>query len=159
VEARRLSAATTEAYMGESWSDIVANHEGTARRVMLVDARSERRELMRWVIEGSTASAMVTGEADDGPAALALLDQNATDVIVMDVERPVNAGMVTIASLHERCPDVPIIVCSFERDPAVERRAIDAGADRFLHKPLSARGIRAALDGLLPEVTQQARAR
>src|SRR5688572_30384909 len=99
-------------------------------RVVLVDARVERRPLMRQVLEGPGVMATVIGEADSQPAALALLDRHDAELVILEIQMPVQAGLETIAALRDRLLRLGIVVCSFHRDVATKARALDQGPTR-----------------------------
>ena len=119
-----------------------------ARRVVLVDTRHERRDLMRWMVGGDDAIAMVVGEADSRDGALAVVEEKAADAVVLDVHMPVAEGLATISALRTRYPQIGIVVCSFDLDKATVQRVLEEGADGCLGKPVNRRDIHTALAGL-----------
>ena len=124
-------------------------------RVVLVDARAERRRLVRQVLEGPGVMATVIGEADSQPAALALLDRQDADLVILEIQMPVQEGLETIAALRDRFSRLRIVVCSFHRDRATKERALDQGADAYLDKPVSAVDLKAVLARLFADVAPQ----
>jgi DNA-binding NarL/FixJ family response regulator len=117
----------------------------TALRVVLVDARPERRQVMLRVVEGTEAGATVVAQADDEAAALALVHQHHADAVVLDIQMPVEQGLRAIKGLRGRFPGLAIVVCSFHLDNATRERAMAEGADVYLGKPISPRELNAAL--------------
>ncbi|HET9732938.1 MAG TPA: response regulator [Acidimicrobiales bacterium] len=113
-------------------------------RVLLVDDRSERREVMRVVLETGDPAGMVVGQADSPATALAAADRYDPDVVVLDVQMPVGAGLAAIAGLRAAHPSLVIVVCTFHGDPSTRRQALVAGANVYLGKPVSARELRTA---------------
>lgn len=122
----------------------------TALRVVMVDVRAERRQVMRRVVEGTEAGATVVAEADDEVAALELVDQHHADAVVLDIQMPVEQGLRAIAGLRGRFPALAIVVCSFHLDGSTKERALAEGADVYLAKPISPRELNAALRKLCP---------
>nr|MDQ6927965.1 response regulator [Actinomycetota bacterium] len=122
----------------------------SARRVLLVDSRDNRRQLMRLVVSGNDAKAVLVGEADSQAAALAMVEQEHADVVVLDVQMPVSDGLTTITALRERYPELAIIVCSFDLDPSTVQQVLEAGADSCLAKPVNRTDIHKALNELPP---------
>ena len=122
-----------------------------AHRVVLIDTRHERRDLMRHVVGGEDAVAVVVGEADNTTAALAVVDDEKADAVVLDVQMPVTEGLATISALRARFPQLGIIVCSFDLKEETVQLVLAAGADRCLRKPVNRRDIHVALAGLRPE--------
>ena len=119
-----------------------------ARRVVLVDARDGRRQLMRNVVEGDEAKAILVGEADSRAAALAVVDQERADAVILDVQMPVPEGLATIAALRQRYPRLGIVVCSFDLDRAMVQRVLAQGADICLAKPVHRTDVHTALSDL-----------
>jgi DNA-binding NarL/FixJ family response regulator len=116
-----------------------------ALRVVLVDARAERRQVMRRVVEGTEAGATVVAEADTEATAVALVDQCHADAVVLDIQMPIQRGMETIAALRSRFSRLAIVVCSFHLDAATQARALTEGADVYLAKPISPRELNGAI--------------
>lgn len=117
-------------------------------RIVLVDSRDDRRELMRRVVEGEDATAILVGEANSKAAALTVVDEQRGDAVILDVHMPVSEGLATIAALRERYPQLGIVVCSFDLDPPTMERALAQGADRCLTKPVSRVDLRTTLRAL-----------
>ena len=122
-----------------------------ARRVVLVDTRHERRDLMRWMVGGDDAIAVVVGDADSRDGALTIVEDERADAVVLDVHMPLADGLATISALRARHPQIGIVVCSFDLDRETVQQVLDAGADRCLAKPVNRRDIHAALVGLQPD--------
>src|SRR5690349_12798591 len=119
-------------------------------RVMLVDARPERRELIRHLVESTGLAGLDVGEAGSGAEAVELLNGADRDVAVVEIQMPVQAGLETIAALRRRSPDLRIVVCSFHRDPATKVSALESGADVYLDKPVSSGSLKVAFQQLFP---------
>ncbi|MGH9226397.1 MAG: response regulator [Acidimicrobiales bacterium] len=119
-----------------------------ACRVVLVDARENRREVMRHVVEGDDAKAILVGVADSRATALEVVDQQRPDAVILDVQMPVPEGLATIAALRERHEHLGIVVCSFDLDEATVEAVLAHGADRSLAKPVSRADIQNALSSL-----------
>jgi CheY-like chemotaxis protein len=111
-------------------------------RVMLVDARPERRELIRHLVESTGLAGLNVGEASSAAEAVELLDRADRDVAVVEIQMPVQEGLETVAALRRRSPDLRIVVCSFHRDSATKELALDRGADVYLDKPVSSESLK-----------------
>jgi len=117
-------------------------------RVVLVDSRDERRQVMRHVVQGTDAGATVVGEADNATEATALVENKHADAVVLDIQMPLRKGLETIAALRGRFADLGIVVCSFHLDPVTKEEAFAQGADAYLAKPLGPADLNAVLKSL-----------
>jgi DNA-binding NarL/FixJ family response regulator len=113
-------------------------------RVLLVDARHERRRVMRLVIESGAHGGTVVAQTETADGAVAALDHAVIDAAVVEIQMPVEAGLAAVAALRAARPALAIVVCTFHGDASTRERALAAGADAYLVKPVSARDIQAA---------------
>jgi DNA-binding NarL/FixJ family response regulator len=105
----------------------------TMIRLLLVDDQAAvRRGLrMRLALEADFA---VTGEAEDGVSALALVNELRPDVVLMDAQMPHMDGIVATVALRAAFPDAAVVILSLHDDEATRKQAIAAGAVAFLSK-------------------------
>lgn len=115
-------------------------------RVVLVDAREERRKLMFDVVESRGDRARVVAEADSLEAARRAIDEESADVVVVDLRMPTAEGLRTVQELRRTFPRLGIVVCSFDLSRATIEEALLAGADAYLPKPASPYELVGALD-------------
>ena len=118
------------------------------RRALVVDDNATNRRLMTALLG---AWGMDVLEAPDGDSALATLGDGAVDVAVLDMLMPGPDGLDVAARLHERLPDIPVVIAS-----SVGRREIEsdprwdtAGVGAFVTKPIKASPLQAALASVL----------
>ena len=105
-------------------------------RVVAVDTRSERRHLMRMLLERTFQPAEIA-EADSQATAVELVTRLHPELVVLEIQMPLEEGLDTISALRRLSPTPRIVVCSFRRDPATIQRALDRGADAYLTKPVN----------------------
>ena len=105
------------------------------RTVLLADANEEFRAMLRRIID-EAEDFTVAGTAGDGAEALRLAEQEAPDLMVMDVVLPGLDGFGVRKRLREQeqMPKV-ILVSAFCSDPVVAE-AVELGAAYFLTKPV-----------------------
>jgi len=77
----------------------------------VVDVRSERRELIRHLVEGTGLAGPDVEEADSGAKAVELLDRADRDVAVVEIQMPVDQGLEAITALRRRSAELEIVVC------------------------------------------------
>jgi DNA-binding NarL/FixJ family response regulator len=115
-------------------------------RVVLVDARAERRTLMFDVVEAWENRARVVAEADSLETARLAVDEECADAVVVDLRMPTAEGLRTVQQLRRTFPRLGIVVCSFDLSRATIEEALLAGADACLPKPASPYELVGALD-------------
>ena len=113
--------------------------------VLLVDTSVARREILRLLVESSPAGAFVVGGASNAVSAVESVASLGPDVVVLEIQLPVEAGLDALATLRRTYPLLPVVVCSFRADIETKARAIAAGAACFLPKPVASSELREAL--------------
>jgi DNA-binding NarL/FixJ family response regulator len=113
-------------------------------RVVALDSRSERRQVLRRLLE-HCVEAQEIAEAHSRETAIALVGRCDPDVVVLEIAMPVAEGLDTITALRLMSPALRIVVCSFQRDAATVQAALDRGADAYVTKPAGSAELRTAL--------------
>jgi CheY-like chemotaxis protein len=122
-------------------------------RVMLVDARGERRKLMIDVVESLGARAVVVAEAHDLESACTAVGEACPNGVLLDLRMPIPVGLRTVEQLRRTFPWLAIVVCSFDLSAATIDQALVAGADACLRKPSSPYELVGALDAACQRVS------
>jgi two-component system, NtrC family, nitrogen regulation response regulator NtrX len=102
--------------------------------ILIVDDEAGVRAALSGVLrdEGYAVDAVESGEA-----CLDRVVRAAYDVIVLDIWLPGMDGLTTLARLHERRVDAPVVMISGHGNIESAVRAIKMGAFDFVEKPLS----------------------
>lgn len=109
-----------------------ANAKAPQVRVLLVDDEaSVRRSAPRVLF----AQGFAVDTAEDGQAALALLETRSVDVLLLDLRMPTLSGVEVLARVKERHPDVEVVMMTEADDAAGALEAIRAGAYDVVPKP------------------------
>ncbi|MGI5268053.1 response regulator [Nonomuraea sp. CA-218870] len=131
-------------------------------RVLVVDDQTLVRQGIRSLLD-LTDDIEVVGEADDGMAALAAIEQHAPDVVLLDLRMPRHDGIWTLGALRERVAEAPpvLVLTTFDSDTLV-LDAMRAGAGGYLLKDVTlerlTRAIRVLADGgtlVSPSITDR----
>jgi two-component system NarL family response regulator len=102
-------------------------------RVIVVDDHTLMREGVTAVI-ARQADMIVVGEAVNGEDALALVESEQPDVLLLDLRMPKLNGVAVIERLCPKCPGLAIVVLStYDTDDDIIR-ALRAGAKAYLLK-------------------------
>jgi two-component system invasion response regulator UvrY len=76
----------------------------------------------------------VTGEAADGPTALAMIRQHHYDAVLMDINMGARNGLETLAAIRVQHTRLPVIILSMYAEAQYARRALKARANAYLSK-------------------------
>ena len=115
------------------------------RRILIVDDHAGfRRSAARNL---AAAGWTVVGEAEDGEAALEAAERFEPDVVLLDVGLPDISGIEVARLLHERVPDVAVVMISTQDREDYGELALASGARGFLTKlDLSSQALEALVE-------------
>lgn len=102
-------------------------------RVLVVDDHAVVREGIAAVLSGDDRL-VVAGQASNGEEALEWLEQEAIDVVLMDLNMPVMNGIDSTREIAHRWPETSVVGLSVQDDDATAQAMVDAGAALFLPK-------------------------
>jgi len=100
-------------------------------KILVIDDEPPIRKLLRM---GLTAQGYQTLEAQNGKAALELLNQR-PDLVILDLGLPDIQGHELLRMIRARNESVPVVVLSSRGDEAGKVQALDLGADDYVTKP------------------------
>lgn len=90
--------------------------------------------------------------AEDGPKALAVLEEAQPDIILLDINIPGINGLdlARIIREDERLSAIPIIATTANVLVGDKERCLEAGCDEYLPKPLDIRRLRQVMQQYMP---------
>nr|PZN59776.1 MAG: nitrogen regulation protein NR(I) [Pseudomonadota bacterium] len=101
-------------------------------RVWLVDDDAS----IRWVLERALKNAGMTPRLfEAAESALATLGSEVPDVLMTDIRMSGKSGLELLRNVHERHPDLPVIVMTAHSDLGSAVSAYEGGAFEYLPKP------------------------
>jgi two-component system, OmpR family, phosphate regulon response regulator PhoB len=150
------------------WPCALAEHQGSVRpaergaasgsstigrRVLVVDDEPSVRMLCRFNL---LAAGMDVREAVDGREALALIEEEAPDLVLLDVMMPAIDGWEVARELQRdpRTRDLPIVFLTARVERADRQRAADLGAVGYLSKPFDPIALPAMLERIMEQVAR-----
>jgi two-component system cell cycle response regulator DivK len=116
----------------------MSNNTKTTKKVLVVDDNQDNRELVIKVLKSKGYLIM---EAADGEIALQKLTKERPDLILMDISLPKIDGYEVTRRLkaQESFKDIPIIALTAHAMKGDREKAIEAGCDGYIPKPINVR--------------------
>lgn len=113
-------------------------------RVLLVEDDALNREIAESLLLACGAS---VSSAEDGPEALAKLEQETFDLVLMDMQMPGMDGLETTNHMRARsqAANLPIIALTANTLPGDRERYLAGGMDDYLAKPIDPRELHLTL--------------
>jgi DNA-binding NarL/FixJ family response regulator len=102
-------------------------------RIMIVDDHEIFRSGLKMVIN-KLGYAKVVAEAADGMELLEVLQNEETDLILMDIEMPVMNGVEATRKVLEKYPHIKVIALTMYKEDAYIQSMIESGVKGFLIK-------------------------
>ncbi|MEF1289004.1 nitrogen regulation protein NR(I) [Vibrio sp. M260118] len=91
---------------------------------------------IRWVMEKTLSSANIKCETfADAESVLMALERETPDVLVSDIRMPGIDGIELLKQVHERSPELPVIIMTAHSDLDAAVNAYQKGAFEYLPKP------------------------
>ncbi|UOR14138.1 response regulator [Halobacillus amylolyticus] len=102
-----------------------------ATSILLIDDHKLFREGVKHILD-CESSFEIVAEGDNGAEALALIEKNNPEIVLMDI----NMGLEAIAEITNRYPNVKIIILSFHDDEHIVSHSLKTGAQGYLLKEM-----------------------
>jgi CheY-like chemotaxis protein len=124
-----LTATNTGLHAAPSLDNVVL-------KILIVDDDEDLRLLARSVL---TKSGHHVSEAPGGAEALAMIDHDLPDLVVLDLMMPQPDGTEVLRRLRSspRTGSLPVVILTAKDDEASTRLSFDLGATDFLNKPFT----------------------
>lgn len=88
-------------------------------------------------------------EAEDVPSALAVLNEDAIDLILCDIQMPGASGLDLVKAIQPRIPDTSVVMVSSLEDAETAIECLHQGAFGYVLKPYQPREILVQVNGAL----------
>jgi len=117
-------------------SDADTNSPFAASDILIVDDNAQNAELLQAYLEPLECRVRI---ATDGLYALAEVERQAPDIILLDIMMPRMSGFEVCRRLKQdpKTRDIPIVMVTALNELADVERGVDSGADDFLSKPVN----------------------
>ncbi|MBL9025797.1 MAG: sigma-54-dependent Fis family transcriptional regulator [Myxococcales bacterium] len=118
----------------------------TKARVLVVDDDSSARTPLEMLLKSEGYE--VEG-AEDGQAALDRVLERAPDLVVTDIHMPRMDGITLLTEIRKHHKDLPVIVITSAQDLETAVKAMRAGAEDYINKPIDLGALVVAVDRAL----------
>ena len=102
-------------------------------RILVVEDDKNTRMLLKAVLEAENYSVFT---AENGEDALAVMDANHVDLVVLDVMMPKMDGYEFTRTLRQSNNNLPILMVSAKQLPADKKKGFLVGTDDYMTKPI-----------------------
>jgi len=118
------------------------------RKILIADDKGSSRELLKIVLESPENEII---EAEDGAEALKCARTIAPDLIILDLHMPHFNGFEVLAELRAdpKFARTPVLALTASAMQGDRERAIAAGFDSYMSKPIGLPKLRAEVERLL----------
>jgi CheY-like chemotaxis protein len=123
-------------------------HAASSLKILLAEDNPVNQTLAVRMLEKRGHKVRVAG---NGREALAALETEAFDLVLMDIQMPEMDGLEATAAVRQRerstGKHLPIVAMTAHAMKGDDRRCLDAGMDGYLAKPIRSEELHALLDG------------
>lgn len=114
-------------------SVMVSGQRAGPTRIVVVDDHAIMRDGLTAML-GNEDDLEVVGTAEDGRAAIDVVDHSEPDLVLIDLSMPRTDGAHAISVIKRRHPDIRVVVLTFHKEDAHIHAALEAGADAYVLK-------------------------
>jgi two-component system cell cycle response regulator DivK len=123
------------------------------KQILIVEDKENSRELLRTVLEKQKYHVV---EAGDGEEALRKLRELTPDLVLLDLQIPMRNGYDVLKEIRKdaRLSPVPVMAFTASAMQGERERALAAGFDGYLTKPVALAELRSEVNRLLEATTR-----
>jgi len=123
--------------------DIGKSSQAQLPHILVVDDDEDvLRMVSKFLMQLNYRVSFATNAAD----AYRVIEENEFDAIISDIMMPGEDGIVFLGNVHQRLPDVPVIIITGHAQLQMAVNAIKNGAFDFIHKPFDYTYLRTVID-------------
>jgi DNA-binding response OmpR family regulator len=126
-----------------------------APRIILVDDDPGMLQLTELMLK---RTGYVVHQAESAYQALNLVNSVIPDLFILDVNMPEMNGIELCAAIrqHHAVKNVPVLMLSAQADASLIKQSMQAGANRYLNKPVSRQKLIENIQAMLPDALRSA---
>jgi len=137
--------------------EVPSERQGRSLRVLLAEDNPVNRAVAQRLLERHGHKVVAVG---DGRAALASLDVERFDLVLMDIQMPEMDGLEATRALRDRertsGRHLPVIALTARAMAGDREKCLEAGMDTYLSKPIRAEDLLEALTQVVPDAAHLA---
>ncbi len=123
------------------------------KTILVVDDETRLRDLLRIVLENRGYRVI---EAENGKQALSVFDENAPDMVILDVMMPEMDGLACCSRLRAKS-SCPVLMLTAKGEDYDQVKGFDCGADDYIIKPFTPMVLVARVEALFRRSQNQKR--
>ena len=105
-------------------------------KLLVAEDQSMLRDAMCQLLSFQTDVATVL-QAKNGAEAIQILEKEAVDIAILDVEMPVKTGLEVLEWIKQEVPGIKVVIVTTFKRPGYFERAVKAGVDAYVLKERS----------------------
>jgi two-component system, cell cycle response regulator DivK len=119
------------------------------RTILLIEDNEQNRYLTRFLLEGRDC---VVVEAENGRLGIELASKQKFDLILLDIQLPIMDGYTVAKELRDNpaTRNIPIIAVTSYAMMGDREKALSAGCDGYLEKPINPETFVSEIERFLP---------
>jgi DNA-binding response OmpR family regulator len=121
-------------------------------KILVVEDDNEINQLLCNIIK---RSGYLPQPAFSGTEAMIYLENDAWDMVLLDLMLPGMTGEEILANISERSPNVPVMIISAKLEQQTKIGALRTGADDYITKPFDIEEVSARIDSHLRRIRQK----
>jgi len=106
-------------------------------RLIIADDQSLIAQSLKFVVESMAEDMVVLELADTGRKAIELVEETQPDIVLMDIRMPDINGIEATRTIHNKYPNIKIIMLTTFDDEELIRNSVIAGSVGYLLKDIS----------------------
>lgn len=104
------------------------------KRILIVESNPQFAQILQSRLTETNISAFDIAHCDRLVSALQLINEQNFDLILLDLDLPDSQRLITLARVHSKAPDTPIVVLGEQGDLTLAISSIHMGAQDYLTK-------------------------
>ena len=102
-------------------------------KILIVDDHPIVRQGLKQIV-AEECDMQVLGEAPDAQGAIALVQRQAWDIVILDVQMPGRSGLDVLQELRRERPNLPVLILSVQPEDQYAVRVLRSGAAGYMTK-------------------------